>query len=865
MNNREKISTEPSQESQEINAEEILRDARRELILNSLASREGIEGLEAWRNVDREGKSAGRTRKFFDTLTAYDAAVRKNPAAKEVLTGGIKKSFSGGKEAMPTREEELTSLFLAKKLGEEQPQARGEVKRIFDSLSGVLSSEGKFDVADLLTSSKVSLKVKASWFDSQLLSGLKFLERRDVADVRRKAEAPPPEEILKKKQESPAQNVPPPTRDSFKPSMEEMERSKEGEPGAYFTIAPFYGGYYKEGDYDVWNQKTLSWKKHNNVLKELEKVPVDEKTKRVIAGTVHSGKRTSLPVPYGFRPDGGSLKTQGKDTVEILEDGHGGYVLQTKGEGLTSLSIELGRGILPQAQEEKITQLLRMEAGKLSSETETKIEELKKLKAQPFEKACLLKTYVKKTLRYSNESAMNAVYQAGNPEGYFQRIEEHKKADCDVANTYFAALLSRLEIPTHMVTGHYVKVKDRQGNAAISSGTGHAWVEVWDGRSWEKLDATPPGDPNMDDEEMDENKEDSVLEGDFSEQEAEEISKEELEKMIVEAKAELDKKECKKEEVGALKFAEDAGCTPEEAREILRQIGEVRELRDRRGRRIRDRIVSELQKIIKENQVERLRYKAPVRLPDADELVDPVEASIDIDAGEIEPGGFAKHEQKIEPEQIYGGFDMIFVVDKSGSMGETDSKSGSPKWKEQQKFVFVFMDALYFAAQEFKRERVKLTSPIDLRSGLLSFQAGSAAIELPLGSAWGPKEQYQVWKALQKNVGGGTPDNLGLNAAQKVIQEDMAQNPQEKKRLRLVIVSADGGSDNERATIQAKEALKSIGAVVKAAGIGSGAKKVESTYYPDGKNLNGFEDLPDFAAEEIIVEVKKLYPRKVKR
>ncbi|MEK7077117.1 MAG: transglutaminase-like domain-containing protein, partial [Patescibacteria group bacterium] len=190
-------------------------------------------------------------------------------------------------------------------------------------------------------------------------------------------------------------------------------------------------------------------------------------------------------------------------------------MLQAKGEGLTSLSVELGRGILPRAQEEKISQLLRMEAGKLSSETETKLDEIKKLKAQPFEKARLLKAYVKKTLRYSNESAMNAVYQGGNTKGYFQRIEEHKKADCDVANTYFAALLSRLEIPTRMVTGHYVKVKDRQGNAAISSGTSHAWVEVWDGRSWEKLDATPPGDPNMDDEEMDENKDDSVLEGDF--------------------------------------------------------------------------------------------------------------------------------------------------------------------------------------------------------------------------------------------------------------------------------------------------------------------------------------------------------------
>ncbi|MEK7506672.1 MAG: hypothetical protein AAB566_01305, partial [Patescibacteria group bacterium] len=162
-------------------------------------------------------------------------------------------------------------------------------------------------------------------------------------------------------------------------------------------------------------------------------------------------------------------------------------------------------------------------------------------------------------------------------------------------------------------------------------------------------------------------------------------------------------------------------------------------------------------------------------------------------------------------------------------------------------------------------ERIKLVSPIDIRSGLISFQAGGATIELPLGSAWGPKEQYQVWKVLQKNVGGGTPDNLGLNLAQQVIEQDIAQNPQEKKRMRLVIVGADGGSDNKSATMQAKETLKSIGAVVKAAGIGAGAREVESTYYPDGKNLDSFEDLPDFAAGEIIAEAKKLYPRKVKK
>lgn len=862
MKNQEAISSAASKESQEDFARRALGRARRELVANSFASREAIEGLEQWRRIDDNGRGARELRRFFDTLASFDAALRKFPEQGEALTEEIKRMVGVAEGRELTREEELRQLFLAKKLGGNVPPARQEVKRIFETLDHVPSDEGEVDVAELLASSNVSSKAKAAWFESQLLSGLKFLLRRDTADARKKAEAPPPDDILKKKEEASSQNVPPPARDSFKPSMEELERSKEGEPGAYFTVAPFYGGYYKEGDYDVWNTKSLSWERKGRILKESEQIAVDEKTRRVIAGTVNPGVETPLPMPYGFRPDTDTLKIHGKGKAQILEDGRGGYALKTKGENLISFSVELGRGLA--SREEKESAALKMETGRLSADTETRLEEIKKANVPLIEKARMLKAYVRKTLRYSNESAMNAIYQGENPAGYFQRIEEHKKADCDVANTYFAALMSRLDIPAHMVTGHYVKVKDRRGNAVISSGTGHAWTEVWDGMSWQKLDATPPGDPAMDDEEIDEEKDDSMLEGDFGEVEAEEISKEELEKMIAEAKAEFEKKERSKETVVALRFAEDAGCTPEEAQEILHQIEQARELRDRHGRKIRDRIVSEFQKIIKENQVERLRYIAPVRLPDAHELSDPVEAMLDIEAGEAEPGGFAKYEQKIEREQIYGGFDVIFVVDKSGSMGETDSKTGSPKWREQQKFIFALMDGLYAAAREFKRESIRLISSIDIRSGLISFQAGRATVELPLGTEWGPKEQYQVWKSLQKNVGGGTPDHLGLASAQKIIEDDASAHPKEKKRLRIVIVGADGGSDSKQSTMRSKEALKTLSVVVKAAGIGAGASEIEATYYPDGKNLESFEDLPGWVSEEIIAEAKKLYPKKVK-
>ena len=843
-----------------------MRTAKNELIASSLASREGIRGLEAWRGIDKEGKATRSMRKFFDASAAYDAALRREPNAREALTNEVKKSLG---EAEPgtqlTRYEELARLFLAKKLGEALPESYPEVRRIFDSLSRVASSEGEVDAAELFTSSNVSLGTKAAWFNSQLLSGVKFLERRDIADAKKKAEEKPPEELLREKESAPDQNLPPPASDRLKPSMEELERSKEGEPGAYFTIAPYYGGYYRDGDYETWNAKTLAWERGKQTLKNAEDSELQENSRRVMAGTVRPEVDTALSMPYGFRPDKAKLKIHGNGKITVREDGRGSFVLTTTSEKPVSFLIEIGREVSPKNPEVEKAAAKKIETGKLSKETESKLEEIAKTNGTAMDKARSLKAYVKKLLTYSNDSAMNAVYRGGNPNGYFKRIEEAKKADCDVANTYFAALLSRLDIPVRMVSGHYVKSKNQRGNAVISSGTGHAWVEVFDGSTWQRLDATPPGDPNMDDEETDEAKDDFVFEGDFGEEDAKEISDEELEKMIEEAKANLDKKERVPEKRSALRFAEDAGCTPEEAREILKQIEAARELRDRRGRKIRDRIVSEFQKIIKENRVERLRYKAPVRLSDAHELADPVEAMLDIDSGESDPGGFARYEGKVEIEQLYGGFDVVFIVDKSGSMGETDPKTGQPKWREQQKFVFVFMDALYFVAQEFKRERIKLISPLDIRSGLVSFQSGKATVELPLGSKWGPQEQYKVWKALQQNVGGGTPDHLGLNATQEIIKEDMAAYPKEKNRLRLALVSADGGSDNTAATMQSKEALKSIGVVVKAAGIGVGARQVEATYLPDGKNLEGFDSVPDWASEEVISEAKKLFPRKVKR
>jgi hypothetical protein len=346
----------------------------------------------------------------------------------------------------------------------------------------------------------------------------------------------------------------------------------------------------------------------------------------------------------------------------------------------------------------------------------------------------------------------------------------------------------------------------------------------------------------MDEEELDEAEDPGRFEGDFGEVEPA-VSEEELERMIAEAQKEIEKRERAPEERAAAAFAEQAGCTPEEAKLVVKQIEAARELRDGKGRKIRDLMVREFQKIVQENFVERLRYRAPVRLSEAHELVDPVEAMLDIRAGEAEPTGFARFERNVEREQVYGGMDVVLVADKSGSMKE-GAASGRPRWQEQQLVLFLAMDALKTAADEFRRNRVRLMSPVDVRVGLMSFRADGATQELPLGAAWGPREQYQVWKKLQENIGGGTPDHLGMDAAGEALASGAVAG--EKDRLRLVLEYSDGESDDPIAFARAIAELRSRGVVA-------------DSYRQD---LAGF---PEWLAGQVIAAAKELYPRKVKR
>lgn len=861
----QKIET--SEEKTDFDFLKLLREQIISQIRNLIKEPKDLTDFEKWRELDKEGREARRLRKITEILTAVKAILEKQPEKRERITREILKllNFKENIASWP-RTEQFFAFLTAEVLGLEKPKVRGEVERLMSGLKKVQSTEGELNALELLTSSQIGLGFKREWIEAQFLHRLSFLLRRDLEEA--KIITPPSPQEISKGEIPPISELPPEIHDFLKPSIEEMTR-REGEPTGYFTVIPFYGGYWKEEIFDEWNPQNFCFRKSLRKIKEAKEVKVEERTERVMSGRLRGKTRMPLPCAYNFAFLPRTLKSPKGQKIKILEDEKGNYILESQEEEIVYFTVSLAKRKEPQ-QIEETPRILEIETGRLSDETEKFLEDLKNENIPSLEKARRLKHYVRRILEYpqKGDSSYNVIYKE-RPEKFFQRIERFKKADCDVANAFFIALLSRLGIPCRMVVGHYIKTKDHQGRAVFSSSTKHAWTEVWD-NGWHRLDATPAGAPELDQEETDEKQNDEDFEGDFGEIEGEILSDREIEKIIEEVKKiqeEQKEKEKSVEEITALNFAKEAGCSSEEARQILKEIEQARELKDSKGRKILDILLKEFMKIIKENFREFPSYRAPVRLPEADELEEPVEAYIDIKTGQIEPSGFKKYERKTEKVQEYGGFDVIFVKDKSGSMMETDPHAGKVKYKEQQLANFLLNEALHRFSDYAKTHRIYLLSPLDIRFSDIGFQEGKAEVFLPLTDKWGPREQFIVWKKSAENIGGGTPDNLGLKAARQMIEQDIKERKKDEKRLRIVIVLTDGGTDPDKVKDREneKKLLQKMDVIVVGLGLTETAKAVKAAYYPNGDYVKSISEIPEWIAQRIIEQVKKLYPKKIKK
>jgi len=401
----------------------------------------------------------------------------------------------------------------------------------------------------------------------------------------------------------------------------------------------------------------------------------------------------------------------------------------------------------------------------------------------------------------------------------------------------------------------------------MHGGSGHAWLEVWDSQSasWTRMDATPKGDPTVDEDVQEQDLKDEPEEGDYGDDEI--MSDEDLKKKIEELKNKPDNgvkpPEPTKSDHANDRFAEKAGCTPEQAAEFLRALQRVRAIKNERGISISELLKEEWDKIRIARKIEKMDYRGPVRQDEGDVLDDPVSAFIDIRSQEYNPTGYERLAEQVREVFDFGGINIYFSFDLSGSMSEVDMATGKSKNSVQRDVALLFLDSLMQCAYNSRRDGDDSELlPIKIMATVAS---DTGKTVLPLTDSWGPAEQWRIYSALKRVSRGGTPMHETMALIKTAIEEEQAllkkQNVS-KDRLPLdyVVEMSDGVPDDFIATQDQHERIKRSGAVVRSYCIGGVSRSVDAA-----PPLTSFSELPGILAQDIVEKFSKLNPHRIKQ
>ncbi|MBF8280360.1 MAG: hypothetical protein HW383_133 [Candidatus Magasanikbacteria bacterium] len=736
------------------------------------------------------------------------------------------------------------------------------VLKFIQPLANVKTRGGYINVFETLTNTDVSWNLKRKIYDTQIKTALEWLADRDLTDLAKPKEAP--EVPAEEKESEPDENDVPSTSEEARSSMETGREKKEGPPTPLFRVKPFFGGYYKQLVFENFDVESGRWSKEENKFSEAGPESFEISTAKVFFGKIRGGEPLSLPLPDDWVFDPENLQTDAPEgSAELSRNQDGLWYLRISAAGVSQYNLRAGRRLYI-GETEKFREVGM--TGEIPNDLKVKIEELK---AKRFPKIKLKREIVKlihNSLKYSNSPEAYRYYRA-RPAEYFNRIWEKKEADCKIANDLACRALLEIDKDFRYVTGFYVKDRTEDGDAIMHADNGHAWLEVWDGQSRRaiKLDATPKGDPTIDEDEQKRDLEGETGEGDYEHPDEELASADEAKKQL----KDLKKKEAggggekKKSRFDVVEehFSELAECTPEQARKFLRALDRVREIKDETGVSISDLVKEEWRKIVEERKVAGHDYRGPVRMDEGDRLENPVEAAIDIRSREFNPGGFEKDEVVEKIETHFGGINVYFSFDLSGSMGEPDGASGRTKADVQRDVALLFVDGLMQCAY-IGRQEGEDSDLLPLKI-MVTLASDAGEVRLHLTDKWGPKEQWAFYSALTKLASGGTPTHKTLELIERDLDKELADLRQkniqlEKQPIHYTAEISDGAPDDFEATETKHRHLKAKGMIVRSYTIGGSSQSADAA-----PPLSSFSELPKILGKDIVHEFKKLRPRKI--
>lgn len=741
-------------------------------------------------------------------------------------------------------------------------------------LEKIETKSGYLNVFETLANPDASWNLKKKIYETQIKPALDWLVEKDLEKIAKESR-----QNLKKEKESGGEQESnqkekqeddgmPPDQDEAVSSMEAGRKGgKEGEPvSALFSVAPFFGGYASDKEFDRLGENFRWQKSKKEELFENESEQYELSAARIISGKIKGEQILALPVFDNWTVDRNHIKTNApKEAMSVLEDEQGKFYLRINAEGIFNYAIRIAPRLY--LKKEQKAEKFNIE-GRLPEDL---ISEIQKLKDSHLPKMKLKREVVKlvrNNLIYSNSREAWDFYTENSGQEFFSRIWQRKEADCFVSNTLAARVLAEIDEYTILVGGYYIKEKDEKGNAIMHRNNGHGWLKTWDDLSqrYVRLDATPKGDPNLDEEQQEKDLEGESSEGDYGENEDELISEEELKEKIEKMKGEKEKKERKKPtpvNLEEARFAELAECTPKQAEEFMNALYRVREIKNERGIPISDLLKSEWKKIVTERKIEVDNYRGPVRMDEGDNLTDPVSARIDILSKEFNPTGFEKLEKEEKIEMEFGGINIYFSFDLSGSMRESDGKSGRSKADVQRDMALLFVDSLMQCAY-ISRQQGGNSDLLPIKI-MVTLASDTGETRLGLTDKWGPKEQWAFYSSLNKPASGGTPTHKALEKIEVNFNKEIAELkkkkiPKEKMPLHYVVEISDGASDDFSETEAMHEKLKNKGMVVRSYCIGGESASVDAA-----EPIGSFSELPEILSKDIVEKFKKLNPKRIRQ
>lgn len=753
------------------------------------------------------------------------------------------------------------------------------VKNLLTPLERIdLGNKDFLNVFERLADPHTSWQLKQNLYERQVQPALEWLVRKDTENVRKRLEEQERRQDIKEEKSSDNKNQKneseddedefktPPTSDHVMSSMEAgMENSPEGERArAQFTVSPYRGGRYKQRVFHTYDVATSKWLPHEKTFSEIKPVQFETTSARMISGKITGNARLALPYQENWTFDPTSIHTSApKESIKLSQDENGIWYLEIREPGVHTYTIQTGQAVREISQDTPAN--LEM-SGELPSDVTKKIKELQASGQPQLKQARELVKYIRTALKYSNSKEAWAAYTA-KPSAFFTALWKRKEADCYVSNTLACRALQELGVTVQFVGGFFVKEKNKRGDAVLHGSNGHAWLEVWDWQSAKliTLDATPKGDPTMNEEQQEKELADDGGEGEkesedelMSEKEAEdqqeELQEKEDERNPRERKAPKDRE--------AEVFAGLADCSSEQAREFFEALQRVRAIKDTDGTPISEKLLNEWRKLIEARIIESRDYRGPVRMSEGDRLDDPVSAVIDIRSGERDPGGFERDVRVEQRETTFGGISLFFSFDLSGSMSEEDAASGRSKAAVQRDTALLFIDSIMQCAYIANQSEQEMSEALPIKI-MATLASDTGSIALPLTDKWGPKEQWAIYSALTRTARGGTPTHQTLDLIEAAFIEEKLRIsnkniPDHERPLNYAMVITDGAPNDAQAAERSRKRLVQSGMVTRTYAIGG-----RSTSPDAAPPLASFSELPPQLARDILEEFKKLRPDRV--